>query len=49
MSKKQQLIDAIAEMQEDEAMLVVQQMLDEARPENVKAMFEFTRAYGVYR
>ena len=29
MSKKQQLIDAIAEMQEDEAMLVVQQMLDD--------------------
>jgi hypothetical protein len=24
-------------------------MLDEARPENVKAMFEFTRSYGVYR
>jgi uroporphyrinogen-III decarboxylase len=24
-------------------------LLDEARPENVKAMFEFTRAYGVYR
>jgi hypothetical protein len=24
-------------------------MLDEARPENVKAMFDFTREYGVYR
>jgi uroporphyrinogen-III decarboxylase len=24
-------------------------MLDEAKPENVKAMFEFTRQYGVYR
>ncbi len=29
MSKKQQLIDAIADMQEDEAMLVAQQMLDD--------------------
>jgi methanogenic corrinoid protein MtbC1 len=29
MSKKQQLIDAIAEMQEDEAMQVAQQMLDD--------------------
>jgi 5-methyltetrahydrofolate--homocysteine methyltransferase len=29
MSKKQQLIDAIAEMQEDEAMLIAQQMLDD--------------------
>ena len=29
MSKKQPLIDAIAEMQEDEAMLVAQQMLDD--------------------
>ena len=24
-------------------------MLDEARPENLKAMFDFTREYGVYR
>ena len=24
-------------------------MLDEARPENLKAMFDFTRGYGVYR
>ncbi len=24
-------------------------LLDEARPENVKAMFEFTREYGIYR
>jgi hypothetical protein len=24
-------------------------MLDEAKPENLKAMFDFTREYGVYR
>lgn len=24
-------------------------LLDEAKPENVKAMFEFTRDYGIYR
>jgi len=24
-------------------------LLDEAKPENVKAMFEFTKEYGLYR
>jgi hypothetical protein len=24
-------------------------LLDEAKPENVKAMFEFTKDYGIYR
>jgi hypothetical protein len=24
-------------------------MLDEARPENLKAMIDFTKEYGVYR
>jgi len=30
-------------------MMETASLLDEAKPENVKAMFEFTKEYGVYK
>ena len=57
-----QLVEAMANMKENEALEIVDDLLaqgggyimtagasmDDARPEDVRAMFEFTREYGVY-